>query len=82
MICKIYLLDLIPPLASSPHGSTGPIHTAQVSPVFVQFGVVLLLTTAFGATLALCTLPAVLAWVERFDPRGTEPFELLRSEIG
>ena len=36
-------------------------YRSQVSPVFVQFGVVLLLTTAFGATLALCTLPAVLA---------------------
>jgi predicted RND superfamily exporter protein len=33
---------------------------AAVSPVFVQFGVVLLLTTAFGAAFALFTLPALL----------------------
>ena len=26
--------------------------------------------------------PAVPAWVERFDRRGTEPFELFRSEFG
>ena len=25
---------------------------------------------------------AVLYWVERFDRRGTEPFELFRSEFG
>ena len=24
----------------------------------------------------------VKAWVERFDRRGTEPFELFRSEVG
>ena len=32
--------------------------------------------------IAATELETVLAWVERFDRRGTEPFELFRSEFG
>ena len=35
-----------------------------------------------GALSAFGLFGLVLAWVERFDRRGTEPFELFRSEFG